>query len=108
MVANGGSSLEEHIVTDPSYFRTSYGRVGIRVRGRKLDAEICSSAADDRCLTKWTKWADVRFTPVETVETPDLVDDTADASIMKLREDTDSSPRGVVGGGRAQTWTEPT
>ena len=88
-VANGGRSLEEHIVTDPSYFRTSYGRVGIRVRGRKLDTDICSSADDNRCLTKWTKWADVRFTPVETVETPDLADDTTDESIMSLREDTE-------------------
>ena len=40
----GGQTTETRIVTDPTFFQTSFGRVGLRVRGRKLDADICSTS----------------------------------------------------------------
>ena len=80
--------MEKYIVTDPTFFQTSYGRVGLRVRGRKQDADVCGAATDDRCLTEWTGWWSVRYTPTVTIASPVLVDDTADTSIMQLREDT--------------------
>ena len=86
-ITTGGQSLTELIVSDPTIFQTSYGRVGLRVRGRKLDTDICSSSPDDRCLTAWTAWHEMPFTPVVTIETPDLVDDSTDTSVMTLRAD---------------------
>ena len=83
----GGQSIEQHIVTDPTFFHTSYGRVGLRVRGRKLDADICSTSPDNRCLSNWTGWYEVKFAPTATIPLPDLPDDTEDTSIMELRED---------------------
>ena len=90
-VSTGGQSMETHIISDPTYFETSYGRIGLRVRGRKLDDTVCGSSADDRCLTDWTGWYEVRFTPTITIEPPALVDDTADASIMELRNNMDEA-----------------
>ena len=86
-VTSGGQSLEAHVVTDPTFFTTAYGRVGLRVRGRKLDDVACGSAPDDRCVTDWTGWDLLRFTPVVTVPMPPMVDDTMDPSIMDLRGD---------------------
>ena len=81
---------ETHIVTDPLYFRTAYGRVRLRVRGRALDADLCAAAHDNRCLTGWSGWWDIPFTPKSDPATGavDLPDDTQDESIMELREDT--------------------
>ena len=106
-VATGGQNMEKYVVTDPTYFQTSWGRVGIRVRGRKLDADICGSNPDNHCLTEWSGWYEVRFTPTVTIDSPDLVDDTSDTSITTLREDTEDlfeavlSPAGAtVDGGQ--------
>ena len=85
--AAGAQSAEEYIVTAPTFFMTAYGRVLLRVRGRKLDTEICSASPDDRCLTQWTVWNGIRFTPTVKVEPPAAADDTQDASIMALRAD---------------------
>ena len=87
-VATGGQSLETYIITDPTYFRTAYGRTDVRARGRKHDSGLCGSGADDRCYSEWAGWYSVRFTPAVTIPAPDLVDDTADTSIMELRENT--------------------
>ena len=87
-VATFGQSMEKAIITDPTYFVTSYGTVDIRVRGRKLDADLCAAASDNRCLTGWTGWWTIPFTPQIVIEAPTLVDDAADTSIMELREDT--------------------
>ncbi len=81
----GGQSTKTRIVTDPTYFQTSFGRVGLRVRGRKLDADICSTSPDNRCLSNWTSWYQVRFTPAVTIPLPELPDDTTDTSTMELR-----------------------
>ena len=62
-VATGGQSRENYVVTDPAYFRTSYGRVDLRVRGRKQDDDLCGSGADDRCYSGWTGWYGVKFSP---------------------------------------------
>ena len=48
---------------------------------------MCGGADNNRCLTEWTAWYDVRFTPVVTIEAPDIVDPTADTKTMELRED---------------------
>ena len=88
-VATGAQSMEEHLVTDATYFHTSYGRVGLRVRGRKLDTDLCDSSPDDRCLTEWTGWYEIRFTPTVTIAASEVVNDTADASIVALRTDTE-------------------
>ena len=69
----GRRSLTRYFLTDTSYFQTSFGRVGVRVRGRQLDAVGCSSAADDRCLTKWTSWYQLPFTPDAPVAPPPVV-----------------------------------
>ena len=83
--ASGKTWTEEYVVTDATFFHTAYGRSAIRVRGRKLDSEVCGSAADDRCLTTWTAWADVRFTPAVPIEAPALTDPTTDEKTMELR-----------------------
>ncbi len=57
------------------------------IRARKLDSELCGATDDNRCLTEWKPWYDVRFTPVITIEAPDLVDDSTDARTMELRAD---------------------
>ncbi len=87
-VSTGRQSMKVRYVSDSTYFETAYGRVEIRVRGRKLDADLCAGAADDRCLTEWTSWNVVRFTPTVTTEAPPMVDATADASLMGLRAET--------------------
>ena len=87
-VATFGQSMEKAIITDTTYFVTSYGTVDIRVRGRKLDADLCAAASDNRCLTGWTGWWNIPFSPQIVIEAPTLVDDAADTSIMELREDT--------------------
>ena len=93
-VATGGQAMENYIVTDPTYFRTSYGRVEVRVRGRKSDDTLCGDSdgtveTGEDCYSEWTGWYGVNFTPKATVAAPPLVDDTADASIMELRADTE-------------------
>ena len=95
-VATGGQSMDGYVVTDPTYFQTAYGRVGLRVRGRKLDDAICGSNSDDRCLTEWSGWYEVRFTPTIIIDTPDMADDTADASIMALRQDVEEIIKAVM------------
>ena len=87
-VQTAGQSMTQNIVTDPTYFTTSYGRVDIRTRGRKLDTDLCSTAPDSRCLTEWTGWWTIPFTPMVEIESPTLADDAADTSIMELRTDT--------------------
>ena len=87
-VASGEQTMEDYIVTDPSFFRTSYGRADIRVRGRKADDDLCGSGDDDYCYSEWTGWYGVKFTPKVTIEAPVAVDDTADQDIVDLREST--------------------
>ena len=93
-VATGGQAIENYIVTDPTYFRTSYGRVEVRVRGRRSDDTLCGDSdgtveTGEDCYSEWTGWYGVNFTPKATVAAPPLADDTADASIMELRADTE-------------------
>ena len=96
-VATGGQTMERYFVTDPTYFRTSYGRVEIRVRGRKQDSDLCGSGTDDRCHTEWTSWNNVRFSPRVRIEAPEIADDTADASIMNLRKTTEELLEEMLG-----------
>ena len=71
-LTGGGRSLSDHVVTDPTYFRTAFSSEALRVRGRKLDADVCAGADDDRCVTGWTPWYDVSFTPkVSSAGSPD-------------------------------------
>ena len=86
-LATGGQSMSDHVVSDATIFHTAFSRAGVRVRGRKLDADICGAAAEDRCLTEWTAWYDVRFTPVVEIDAPVFVDDTQDDRTMELRAD---------------------
>ena len=86
----GGRRVEKYVVTDNSYFQTSFGRAGVRVRGRQFAtsaASICSRSADNRCLTGWTGWLDARFIPTITIEEPPAVDVSAAASTVTLRQD---------------------
>ena len=92
-------TMEAHIVTNPLYFRTAYSRVGFRVRGRKLDAETCAAADDDRCLTEWSGWYEVRYTPRVSIPAPPVATPTADT--MEIREQTEhmfSELLGAAGG----------
>ena len=82
----GGQSSETRIVTDPTYFQTSFERVALRVRGRRLDADSCSTNPDNYCLSNWTRWYSVNFAPAVTIPSPDLPDDTADESIAELKD----------------------
>ena len=93
----GGHSMKEYIVSDTVYFQTSYGTVFLRVRGRKVDANACSAAADNLCLTGWSQWYRARFTPA--VSGPDLVtsDDTADSGIAELRAATNEAIEATFG-----------
>ena len=84
-VLTGERMLESPVVTDPTYFRTSYGRVNLRVRGRKLDDDLCGVGA--YCLSEWSEWWDMPFTPTITVPSPELADDASDETIMDLRDD---------------------
>ena len=97
----GGKSLKTSIVTDPTFFHTAFSRVGLRVRARSaVDADTCGAADDNRCLTDWTAWADVGFTPITTVEEPPMTDDTMDASTMELRRESGRSVGGHSGADR--------
>ena len=93
----GGQSTDTRIVTDPLFFHTTYSLVFLRVRGRTLDADACSAAADDRCVTEWSAWYRVPFTPAIAIEAPPVVDDTADTSIMDTREETKTMLEEVLG-----------
>ena len=66
------------------------------MRGCKLDPGNCGSSLDDRCLTDWTGWYKVRFTPSVTIESPTVVDDTADADLMALLEDVEEIVEAVM------------
>ena len=101
-VAQGTRTMEHYIVTDPTAFRTSYGRQYVRVRGRKHDDQLCGDGdgtleTGEYCPSEWTIWYDVRFTPKVSIDTPALVDDTADASIMELRENATEAIEGSLG-----------
>ena len=93
-VAGGGQTMESNIVTDPLYFRTAYGRVDLRVRGRKQDDDLCGSGAGDLCYSDWTGWYSVRFTPKVTIAASVIPTPVpagtpaADASIVELRANT--------------------
>ena len=63
-------AMATRVVTDTSFFHTALGRVDLRVRGRKVDAALCSAATDNRCTSDWTAWYSVRFIPVVTIEEP--------------------------------------
>ena len=83
---SGGQDITTHIVTDPTFFQTAFGRVALRVRARKQDDTMCATAADDTCLTDWTAWHDVRFTPKFTIDAPEPVDASSDADLMEFRD----------------------
>ena len=86
--ALGGARDEQtKIYTDPTYFATVYGRTTTRVRARKLDDAMCAAADDNRCVTEWTSWYGVDFTPRVTIPATAVVDDSAATSTMELRED---------------------
>ena len=101
-VSTGTQEMETHIVSDPEYFRTSYGRVDLRVRARKKDDTLCGdgdgTADDDEvCHSDWSGWYSVRYTPEQTIDAPDLADDTADTSIMELRENVNEAIESGLG-----------
>ena len=81
-----GESLSSHVVTDPSFFRTIYGTVNLRVRARKSDAGLCGSEAGDHCHSDWTGWYGVQFAP-ESPQTPSSRTSAPDPSVEELRED---------------------
>ena len=74
------------VVTDTSYFGTAYATTEIQVRGRKLDADLCSDQEDEYCTTEWSGWRRVEFAPRASIPTPELTDDSTDDSIMQFRE----------------------
>ena len=65
----GDRSLERYVYTDPSYFRTAFGRVEMRTRGRLLTNDgLCgdgdgSDEPGEDCYTEWTGWYGVGFSP---------------------------------------------
>ena len=78
-------SSDHLIVSDPTVFRTAFGRVELRVRGRKHDTVLCGPGADDYCYTAWTPWYEVQFYPKlrqKGVPTP-----IPDASIDEFQAD---------------------
>ena len=77
------------IVTAPTYFATAYGRREFRLRGRKQDAALCGSGADEYCYTQWTGWHSVGFIPTVSIETPDALSTPVpqDQVSQELRED---------------------
>ena len=83
-ISTGGRTQYTYVVTDPTYFYTTYGRVHVRVRGRKLDTVRCAAAADDRCRSDWTGWYQVRFAPKVTITAPATT--TPSASTEEFRE----------------------
>ena len=74
-----------YVTTVPAHFATSYGKVGVRVRGRMLDATVCSAASDNRCVTQWTAWPEATFTATSPPP-PLAVSPTPDAAITEVRE----------------------
>ena len=78
-LATGGRSLANEYVTQPYFFHTTYSRVALRVRARgEVDADRCADNDDDRCVTEWTAWVNVGFTPVVTIDAPSTADDSMD------------------------------
>ena len=97
-MATGTQEMETLIVSDPEYFRTSYGRVDLRVRARKKDDTLCGDGNgttddDEVCHSEWSGWYSVRFTPQVTIDEPDL----ADTSIMELRENVNEAIESGLG-----------
>ena len=90
--AAGGlqNQLSGLLVSDPTYFVTTYGRAEHRVRARKQDATLCGSGATDRCPTAWTGWLSRGFTPgMAAVSNPLDAMAAADAATMEMRADLD-------------------
>ena len=91
--AAGQRSMETLLLSDPTVFRTAYGRVELRVRGRKNDDVLCGDGdgtveADEICYTDWTGWYRVQFTPkVQRAGGPTPI---PDASIEEFRADVDA------------------
>ena len=95
-IRTGGQSMDKAIVSDATFFETAFGRVELRVRGRKSDADLCGAEADDYCFTDWSGWYGVRFTPAITIAAPPTADDTSDADIMELRTAFEEVVEGVM------------
>ena len=89
-LATGRQSMENYLVTDPTFFRTAFGTVHVRTRARKYDDDLCGGDSD-RCFSEWTSWYRVRFTPKVSIEAPPMLDGTGDASIMEMRENTEEA-----------------
>ena len=87
--------VESRIVTDTTYFRTAFGRSAFRVRGRKVDEKICGSAVDDRCLTEWTGWFGMPFTPKAQIPAPPTA--TPATSTLNLRTEMEGVIESVLG-----------
>ena len=87
--------VESRIVTDTTYFRTAFGRSAFRVRGRKVDEKICGSAVDDRCLTEWTGWFGMPFTPKVQIPAPPTA--TPATSTLNLRTEMEGVIESVLG-----------
>jgi len=90
----GDRSLERYVYTDPSYFRTAFGRVEMRTRGRLLTNDgLCgdgdgSDEPGEDCHTEWTGWYGVGFSPKVAPEpgaTP-----LPDTSIEEFQDDVDA------------------
>ena len=93
---SGAGELEVSFVSDTQYFRTSYGRVELRVRGRQQDDDLCGSGAADYCHSEWSEWRFVNFTPVVSVPSPPTVDASADADLVEFRADTEEAIEAIL------------
>ena len=105
-VSDGSRSTKDYIITAPQYFQTIYGRTAMRVRARHVDDTICTSAPEDRCLSDWTSWYQVNFTPKIVIDPPPDVDEEADADIMEFRTDLKEGLRSALGAAGADVNVE--
>lgn len=99
-VTTGATALTPSVLlTDPTYFVTAYGRAEFRVRGRKEDAALCGSGADDRCYTGWSGWLEQGYSPAAvTIPLPAPVSarPAPDAATMEVRDDLEAAVQQAV------------
>ena len=95
----GTLTMEDDVVVrDPTYFATAFERKEYRVRGRKQDADLCGSGADDYCYTDWTGWFSVPFVPVVVEPSPPVLTTPVAprADVMAARTALEGFVEGVV------------
>ena len=89
---------DDLVVRDPTYFATAFERREYRVRGRKQDADLCGSGADDYCPTDWTGWFSVPFVPVVVEPSPQVLTTPVapSADVMAARTALEGFVEGLV------------